>query len=182
VTWSSEEVAVDFHLRGSLPILGRTPRVLASLLADLPSEWTMTSEGPGAWSAYDVVGHLIHGERTDWIPRAKRILESGTTAPFDAFDRNAQFRDSGDKSLGELLLEFESLRDANLRELESLRLTTLDMTRQGMHPELGVVTLGQLLATWVVHDLNHIGHVAEVMSRQYREAVGPWRAYLDILG
>ena len=172
---------MDFDLVGSLPILGRTPRVLASLLAELPSEWTMANEAPGTWSAYDVVGHLIHGERTDWIPRAKRILENGTTVPFDAFDRNAQFRDSGDKSLGELLFEFERLRDANLRELESLHLTTLDMSRQGIHPELGVVTLGQLVATWVVHDLNHIGQIAEVMSRQYREVVGPWRAYLDIL-
>jgi len=173
---------VDFNLARSLPILARTPHVLASLLADLPSEWTITNDRPGTWSAYDVVGHLIHGERTDWIPRASRILEKGTTVPFDAFDRNAQFRDSGGKSLRELLEEFDELRGANLRELEALHLTTSDMTREGIHPELGVVTLGQLLATWVAHDLNHIGQVVEVMSRQYREAVGPWRAYLDILG
>ena len=173
---------MDFDLARSLPILACTPHVLASLLADLPSEWTITNDRPGTWSAYDVVGHLIHGERTDWIPRASRILEKGTTVPFDAFDRNAQFRDSGGKSLRELLEEFDELRGANLRELEALHLTTSDMTREGIHPELGVVTLGQLLATWVAHDLNHIGQVVEVMSRQYREAVGPWRAYLDILG
>jgi len=173
---------VDFDIAGGLPILARTPRVLASLLADVPPQWTITNNGPGTWSAYDVVGHLIHGERTDWIPRARRILEKGTSVPFDTFDRNAQFRDSGGKSFRELLAEFEGLRGANLRELEALHLTTSDMSREGMHPELGAVTLGQLLATWVAHDLNHIGQVVEVMSRQYREAVGPWRAYLDILG
>ena len=173
---------MNFNLARSLPILACTPRVLASLLADLPSEWTMANDGPSTWSAYHVVGHLIHGERTDWMPRVRRILEKGTSVPFDSFDRDAQFRQSGGKSLRELLEEFDELRAANLRELESLHLTALDMSREGMHPELGVVTLGQLLATWVAHDLNHIGQVVEVMSRQYREAVGPWRAFLDILG
>ncbi len=172
---------MDFDLAKGVPILLRTPRVLAALLGDLPVEWTNANDGADTWSAYDVVGHLLHGERTDWMPRARRILEKGRSVPFDTFDRTAQFVESRGKSLGDLLMEFAELRAGNVRDLEALTLTASDMTREGMHPQLGVVTLGQLLATWVAHDLNHIGQVVEVMSRQYREAVGPWRAYLDIL-
>jgi hypothetical protein len=173
---------MDFDLKRALPILARTPRVLAELLRDLPEQWTTAKDGPDTWSAHDVVGHLIHGERTDWMPRARRILEKGRSVPFDTFDRTAQFVGSRGKSLRDLLTEFAGLRAGNVRDLEALHLTASDMRREGMHPELGVVTMGQLLATWVAHDLNHIGQVVEVMSRQYREAVGPWRAYLDILG
>jgi len=173
---------MDFDLETAVPILARTPRVLATLLSDLPREWTNAKDGADTWSAFDVVGHLIHGERTDWMPRARRILEQGKSTPFDTFDRAAQFEQSRGKSLGGLLAEFAELRAANVRGLEAFHLTTSDMKREGTHPELGVVTLGQLLATWVAHDLNHLGQIAEVMSRQYRETVGPWRAFLDILG
>lgn len=173
---------MDFDLALAIPILAHTPRVLATLLADLPEDWTTANDGSDTWSPYDVVGHLNHGERSDWVPRARRILEKGKSVPFDAFDRTAQFAESRGKSLGDLLTEFTELRAGNIRELVALHLTASDMKREGMHPQLGVVTLGQLLATWVAHDLNHIGQIAEVMSRQYREAVGPWRAYLDILG
>jgi len=173
---------MEFELARALPILTRTPRVIGELLLESPEEWTAARNDPDTWSAYDVVGHLIHGERTDWMPRARRILEKGRSVPFDTFDRTAQFVESRGKSLADLLAEFAELRATNLRDLEALRLSESDMRREGMHPELGVVTMGQLLATWVAHDLNHIGQVVEVMARQYREAVGPWRAYLDILG
>jgi hypothetical protein len=173
---------MEFDLARALPILARTPRVLAELLRGLPAEWTTAKDSPDTWSAYDVVGHLIHGERTDWMPRARRILEKGRSVPFDTFDRNAMFVESKGKSLGDLLDEFAELRARGLRELEALHLKDSDMSREGMHPQLGVVTMGQLLATWVAHDLNHIRQVVEVMSRQYRQAVGPWKAYLDILG
>ena len=173
---------MEFELARALPILTRTPRVIAELLLESPEEWTAARNDPDTWSAYDVVGHLIHGERTDWMPRARRILEKGRSVPFDTFDRTAQFVESRGKSLADLLAEFAELRATSLRDLEALRLSESDMRREGMHPELGVVTMGQLLATWVAHDLNHIGQVVEVMARQYREAVGPWRAYLDILG
>ncbi len=173
---------MDFDLAKGVPILAQTPRVLTALLGDLPAEWTLAKDGADTWSAYDVVGHLIHGERTDWMPRARRILDQGKSLAFDTFDRAAQFAESRGKSLNRLLSEFAGLRAANVRDLEALRLGALDMKREGMHPELGVVTLGQLLATWVAHDLNHLGQIAEVMSRQYRAAVGPWRAFLDILG
>ena len=173
---------MDFDLARGIPILAQTPRVLAVLLADLPEDWSAANDGADTWSPYDVVGHLIHGERSDWMPRARRILDKGRAVPFDAFDRTAQFQESRGKSLGDLLTEFTELRAGNIRDLEALHLTASDMSREGMHPQLGVVTMGQLLATWVAHDLNHIGQVVEVMSRQYREAVGPWRAYLDILG
>ncbi len=173
---------MDFDLARGIPTLARAPQVLTALLVDLPEVWTAANDGADTWSAYDVVGHLIHGERTDWIPRARRILDKGRSVPFDTFDRTAQFAESRGKSLHDLLTEFAELRAGNVRDLEALRLTASDMRREGMHPQLGVVTMGQLLTTWVAHDLNHVGQVAEVMSRQYREAVGPWRAYLDILG
>lgn len=173
---------MDFDMALAIPMLAQTPRVLASFLTDLPVAWSAANDGADTWSPYDVVGHLNHGERSDWIPRARRILDKGKSVPFDAFDRTAQFAESRGKSLGDLLNEFTELRAGNIRELEAFHLTASDMKREGMHPQLGVVTLGQLLATWVAHDLNHIGQIAEVMSRQYREAVGPWRAYLDILG
>ena len=163
-------------------VLQRTPATLNALLRDLPEPWLVHNEGPETWSPYDVIGHLIHGEETDWIPRAKIILEHGEARAFDPFDRVAMFEKSKAQSIAELLDTFARLRAENLRELQSLNLTADLLNKRGRHPELGVVTLRQLLATWVVHDLGHVRQVVRVMSKQYRDAVGPWKAYLSILG
>ena len=162
-------------------MLRATPGVLRSWLAALPESWIRSNEGSDTWSPYDIVGHLIHGERTDWIPRLELILAQGEARPFTPFDRFAQFRDSRGKSLDELLDCFTELRQTNVARLESLRLSPTDLERRGRHPELGPVTLGQLLATWVAHDLNHLGQIARVMGRQYTSAVGPWLEYLPLL-
>ena len=173
---------VNFTLDSAVPLLRATPSVLRAWLTDLPAEWTKSNEGPDTWSPYDIIGHLIHGERTDWIPRLELILTYGDSKPFTPFDRFAQFQDSQGKSLQELLDTFEELRQTNLTRLEAHRLQLSDLDRRGRHPELGPVTLGQLLATWVAHDLNHLGQIARVMCRQYTEAVGPWIEYLPLLG
>jgi hypothetical protein len=165
----------------AIPVLERTPGVLRALLAGLPDEWTTAREGPESWSPYDVVGHLIHGERTDWIPRAELILRRGEAEPFPPFDRVAMFRESAGKSLGELLDTFARLRGESLVRLRGLGLTPADLERRGRHPELGPVTLSQHLATWVAHDLSHIRQIVRVMGRQYADAVGPWTAYLPML-
>ena len=173
---------MDFDLKHAIEILGRTPVVLNSLLRDLPESWLVQNEGPETWSPYDVVGHLIHGEETDWIPRAKIILEHGEARPFEPFDRVAMFEKSKGKTITELLDTFARVRAENLRELRTMNLTPALLARRGTHPELGTVTLKQLLATWVVHDLGHIRQVVRVMAKQYRDEVGPWKAYLAILG
>ena len=172
---------MDFQLRHATDILRRTPATLNSLLLDLPEPWLVQNEGPETWSPYDVVGHLIHGEETDWIPRAKIIIEHGEARAFEPFNRVAMFEESDGKSVAELLDRFARLRAENLRELHALNITADLLEKRGRHPELGVVTLRQLLSTWVVHDLGHIRQVVRVMSQQYRHAVGPWRAYLAIL-
>jgi uncharacterized damage-inducible protein DinB len=172
---------MDFSLDLALPVLRATPEVLRAWLGNLPDGWTRANEGPETWSPYDIVGHLIHGERTDWIPRLELILAQGDSRPFTPFDRFAQFQDSRGKSLSELLDTFAELRRTNVARLESLWLQPSDFQRPGRHPELGPVTLGQLLATWVAHDLNHLGQIARVMGRQYTEAVGPWLEYLPLL-
>ena len=173
---------MEFRLDDALPVLQRTPAVLHALLLDLPGRWTAGNEGLGTWSPFDVVGHLIHGERTDWVPRVEHMLRHGDTLPFAPFDREAMFAASEGLSLTELLDTFGRLRAENLVRLAALRLSDADMARRGRHPEIGVVTIGQHLATWVAHDLGHLGQVVRVMARQYSEAVGPWRAYLPILG
>lgn len=173
---------MEFKLDDVIDILGRTPPTLRILLEGLPEPWARGNEGPETWSPFDVVGHLIHGERTDWIQRARIILESGDSMAFEPFDRFAQYRASRGKSLEELLETFASLRRRNLETLGGWKLTAADFSRRGLHPELGEVTLGQLLATWAVHDLNHIGQIARAMAKQYRSEVGPWKAYLGILG
>jgi hypothetical protein len=175
-------VAMDFRFDEALPILRRTPGVLRALLLDLPPVWTDATEGPGTWSPFDVVGHLIYGERTDWLPRVERMLQQGDTIPFDVFDREAMFTASKGLSLAELLDTFERLRMENLERLVALGLTDADLARRGRHPEFGVVTMKQHLATWVAHDLGHISQVVRVMARQYTETIGPWRAYLSIVG
>jgi hypothetical protein len=165
----------------SVAILARTPPTLDSLLRELPAAWIAAHEGGQTWSPFDVIGHLIHGERTDWIPRARIILDHGEDRAFDKFDRFAQFSASEGRTLPSLLDEFAMLRRESLRELASLRLTEADFDRRGRHPELGVVTLRQLLATWVAHDLDHIVQISRVLARQYSDEVGPWRAYLRII-
>ena len=173
---------MNFELAQAIEILSRTPATLNSLLRDLSDPWLVENEGPDTWSPYDVIGHLIHGEETDWIPRAKIILEHGESRAFEPFDRVVMFEASRGKSIDALLDTFAELRAKNVCELESLNLTSELLDKRGRHPELGVVTLRQLLSTWVVHDLGHIRQVVRVMSKQYREAVGPWKAYLSILG
>jgi uncharacterized damage-inducible protein DinB len=170
----------EFDLEDAVAILGRTPASLSALLVDLPERWVRATEGDGTWSPYDVVGHLIHGERTDWLPRARHIL-AGERQPFKTFDRTAQFTESQGKSMDELLATFADLRRESVAALMELNLTSADLSRTGQHPELGEVTLGQLLATWVVHDLDHLGQIARTMAKVYTTAVGPWSAYLSIL-
>lgn len=172
---------MDFDLTAGTAILARTPGTLRAMLSGLPSDWTDATEGPETWSPYDIVGHLIHGERTDWIPRARIILEQGENRRFTPFDRFAQFRESQGKRLADLLDEFDELRRDNLETLAGWRLTDVQLVLESEHPELGHVTLRQLLAAWVVHDLGHIAQAARVMAKQYREPIGPWRAYLTIV-
>ena len=172
---------MEYNLNHTIAILSRTPATINVLLRDLPESWTLQNEGENTWSAFDVVGHLIHAERTDWMPRAKVILQFGETKKFDPFDRWAQKRESEGKSLGQLLDEFARLRSESLAELRALNLRQEDFERRGRHPSLGLVTLSELLATWAAHDLNHLHQVSRIMAHQYRDAVGPWSAYLGVL-
>ncbi len=162
-------------------VLGRTPATLRALLVPLRDPWVACDEGPGTFSPRDVLGHLILGEETDWIPRARIILEHGESRPFDPFDRFGFRESAASLTVAELLDRFEALRSRNLDNLASLRLGPADLERKGLHPELGPVTLGELLATWIAHDLDHVAQVARVMARRCREDVGPWRAFLRIL-
>jgi DinB superfamily len=162
-------------------MLARTPAVLDTLLRGLPDGWLLAHEGGETWSPRDVVGHLIHGERTDWMPRVRRILEEGDRVAFDPFDRFAQFRESEGKLMNDLLDEFSTLRAANLRALSDLALDETALERPGLHPSLGAVTMRNLLATWVAHDLDHLMQISRAMARQYSDEVGPWRAYLRII-
>ena len=172
---------MEFQLDLAIPVLRRTPSVLQTLLAGLDDAWIHGDYGDGTFSPFDIVGHLIQGEQTDWIVRARIILEHGPSRPFDKYDRYAQFEASRGKSLGDLLDEFERLRAANLATLAGLHLTPDKLALRGTHQALGEVTLEQLLATWVVHDLNHIAQIARCMAAQYETAVGPWKQYLGIL-
>jgi uncharacterized damage-inducible protein DinB len=172
---------MDYQYEQAVAILRRTPATLTALLHGLPEAWTMSTEGLGTWSAYDIVGHLLHGDEADWIARTRIILEQGEQRPFDAFNRTAMFEQYQGCSLDQLLAAFEEARANNLATLSELHITPAQLTRTGTHPTLGTVTLSQLLATWVAHDLNHIGQIVEVMARQYAEAVGPWSANLAIL-
>lgn len=172
---------MNFDLAKSLDMLGRTPIVLDALLRGTSPAWHTINEGPDTWSAYDIVGHLIHGEETDWVPRARIILEHGAAQPFEPFDRFAQFNRFERTSLEALLDQFAKLRQDNLEAVQSWQLTEAQLALPGHHPELGAVSLRQLLAAWVVHDLNHIAQISRVMAKGYTEEVGPWRAYLSIL-
>jgi hypothetical protein len=172
---------MNFDVDKSIEILERTPRVIECLLDGISGEWTGSTEGPNSWSTYDVVGHLIHGEKTDWMPRLEIILSGGADTTFPPFDRFAQFKDSAGKSIRKLLEEFRELRRANISALRARRLTVAHLKQTGTHPALGTVTLEQLLATWVVHDLDHIAQIARAMAARYTSDVGPWKEYLKIL-
>jgi hypothetical protein len=181
MTAQTDRTRRSFVMDEAVAILTRTPATLDALLRGLPDGWIVGHEGGDTWSPFDVIGHLIHGERTDWVPRAKIILEHGEARPFDTFDRLAQFSTSNGRTLASLLDEFATLRREGLRELAGLGVTDKDLDRRGRHPQLGVVTLRQLLATWVAHDLDHVVQISRVLARQYSDEVGPWRAYLRIV-
>ena len=170
-----------FDLEEAVAVLARTPEALRAMLDGAPAGWVRGDEGAGTWSPYAVIGHLIHGEKTDWIPRARIVLEQGEGRPFDRFDREAMLREPQDRSLEALLDEFARRRGESLATLRGWKLGPAELARRGTHPAFGPVTLAQLIAAWVVHDLDHVTQVARVMAKQYTEAVGPWRAYLSVL-
>jgi uncharacterized damage-inducible protein DinB len=177
----TKELTMHFSIDKSIEILERTPGVLHAMLQNISADWTTKNEGGETWSVYDIIGHLIHGEKTDWIPRAEIILSEGPDKTFEAFDRFAQFEESKGKSLTQLLDEFKILRNENITLLRSKKLSGKDLEKKGIHPAFGEVTLSELLATWVVHDLNHIAQISRVMAKQYKPEVGPWIEYLRIL-
>jgi hypothetical protein len=172
---------MDFHLQQTISFLTRTPAALNALLRDLPDALALRNEGGETWTPFDIVGHLIHADRTDWMARTKKILQFGETQPFDPFDRLGQVRLSQGKSLSQLLDEFSRVRSEKLDELRALNLRPEDLNRRGRHPSLGPITLSELLATWAVHDLTHLHQLSRVMAYQYRETVGPFSAYLGVL-
>jgi hypothetical protein len=175
----AQEREMDFNLDEAIPVLERTPALLTTLLDDLPEDWTRVNEGPDTWSPREVVAHLIHGERTDWIPRARIILRQESYRRFDPFDRFAELKT--ERPLKDLLEEFDHLRSGNVATLRGWNLKEKDMELTGEHPEFGTVTMRQLLATWVVHDLSHIAQITRTMARAYTLAVGPWTAYFRVL-
>lgn len=173
--------AVTYSLENTIALLSHMPPALGALLCGLPDDWTMCNEGQNTWSAYDIVGHLVHCEIDDWIPRARRILADGETTPFDPFDRQGHRKLVVGKTLAQLLDDFAARRAANVDELRSWKLASADLEKRGLHPALGPVTLSELLAAWAAHDLNHLHQMARVMAHPYREAVGPFRAYLGVM-
>ena len=172
---------MKLNLNDTIKLLGRTQTILSVIFMDLPESLLRCNEGTGTWSPYDVLGHLVHGEKTDWIPRVKIILEHGENRAFDPFDREAMLASNEGKSVQSLLDEFTQLRRENLRTLQMLNLTSEDLARRGTHPALGTVTLDQHLATWVVHDLDHVSQILRVIAKQHVQTVGPWKEYLSIL-
>ncbi len=171
---------MEYQLTEAIEVLERTPKVLEQLLSGLSDSWIINNEGPDTWSPYDIVGHLIHGEKTDWIPRTNIILSDGDKK-FTPYDRFAQFTESKGKSLQQLLTEFRELRQQNISILLSKNLTDADLNKTGIHPDFGSVILKQLLSTWVAHDLTHISQIVRVMAKQYKAEVGPWTAYVSVL-
>lgn len=172
---------MQFKLAEATQILERTPATLTAMVSGMPETWLKCTEGAGTWSAYDVVGHLIHGELTDWMPRTRMILQHGESKAFEPFDRIAMFRDDQNRPIGDLLDQFAFLRAENLVTLQNMKLSEEEFSRRGTHPELGSVTLKQLLATWVAHDMSHIAQIARVTAKQYCHEVGPWKQYLSIM-
>ena len=181
MTLQTDRTRRPFVMEEAVAILERTPAVLDAMLRGLPDGWIAAHEGGETWSPFDVIGHLIEGERTDWLGRIRIILEHGDSRAFDSFDRLAQFAESERATLAARLDEFASLRRESLDALERMRLTDADLDREGRHPELGAVTMRNLLATWVAHDLDHVSQIARVIAGQYADEVGPWRKYLRII-
>jgi hypothetical protein len=176
-----EDGMKEHNLQDTVALLTRTPIALNALLRDLPESWILSNEGENTWTVFDVVGHLIYADRTDWLQRAEIILNFGESRPFEPFDREGQTREIEGKSIDQLLDEFIRLRSENLDKLRGLNLRQEDLQRRGVHPSLGVVTLSGLLATWVTHDLTHLHQISRIMAYQYGDAVGPWRKYLGVL-
>jgi hypothetical protein len=172
---------MKFNLNKSIQILERTPKVLNAYLKDLDKDWVYNNEGENTWSPFDIVGHLVHGEKTDWITRTKILLKNNPKLKFDSFDRFAQIETSKGKSLTELLEEFEQLRKENIKTLKAFKISENEFEYKAIHSELGVVNLKQLLATWTVHDLGHIAQISRVMAKQYKNEVGAWFAYIGVL-
>lgn len=172
---------MDFDLNKSIEILERTPSVIETLLKDISDDWAFNNEGEDTFSPFDVVGHLIHGEKTDWVTRMLIILSDSHDKAFQPYDRFAQFEESKGKSMDQLLAEFKTLRQQNLAILKAKNVSAEDLAKTGIHPKFGAVTLQQLLATWTIHDLSHIAQITRVMCKQYKSAVGPWVDYLPIL-
>ena len=172
---------MEHDLSRTMALLSKTPPALNALLRDLPESWTLKNEGEGTWTVFDVVAHLIHGERTDWMRRTKIVLQFGESRTFEPFDRLGHINESRGISLAQLLDQFALLRSENLLELRAMDLRHEDLERRGRHPALGVVTLSQLLSTWAVHDLTHLHQISRIMAHQYGDAVGPWSDYLGVL-
>lgn len=172
---------MQFELAKAVEILSRTPDIVETMLNGLSDEWIKPNEGGETWSPYDIVGHYIHGEKTDWVSRMEIILSDKAEKSFEPFDRFAQFTNSNGKSLVELLDEFKQLRKENIEKLRSANISEPDLEKTGIHPAFGIVTLKQLLATWVVHDLSHINQLSRVLAKQYDAEVGPWKEYLGVL-
>ena len=172
---------MEFDLTTGMAVLERTPSVLRALLGGLPDAWLRATEGPGTWSAYDILGHLIHGDRTNWMPRVEHLLRHGQSVAFPAFERESMLREPTGEPVLARLETFAAVRAGSLARLSAMQLTPNDLDRRGLHPELGVVELRQHLATWTAHDLSHIAQIVRVMARQYGDAVGPWKAYLPLV-
>jgi len=172
---------MKFQLDDAIAILGRTPATLDAMLRGLPEAWLHANEGPETWSPFDVVGHLVAGERKDWVPRLRLILERGDSQPFEPFNRTAMFEESKGKTIAELLDTFATLRAQNVETVRALQLEPADYVRPGLHPSLGPVKLEQLLATWVTHDMTHLAQISRVIAKQFTDEVGPWREYIGVL-
>jgi len=172
---------MKFQIEKAIEILSQTPTVVKSLLGNLSDDWIKNTSNSKNWSPFDIIGHLIHGEETDWIPRVEIIVAQGENLTFEPFDRFAQFEKSKNKTLNELIETFAVSRTKNLGILREMNLTEEKLKLKGTHPELGEVTLEQLLATWVVHDLNHLKQLVTVLAYKYAENVGVWKEYLSIL-
>lgn len=172
---------MEHNLQDTLALLGRTPATLNALLRDLPDDWTHSNEGVDTWSPVEVIGHLVHGERTDWIPRARLILQHGESRAFEPFDMQGHLREIQGKLLPQLLDDFAQLRTHNVFELRAWKLQPQQLAKRGLHPALGSVTLSELLATWVSHDLTHLHQVSRILAYRYRDAVGPWKKYLGVM-
>lgn len=172
---------MQFELQKSVEILERTPLILEAYLGGLSKDWLKNNEGENTWSPYEILGHLVYGEKTDWMVRVKTILRTSENKLFEPFDRLAQLKEDQDRPIAELLTDFNVLRTSNLEELRALNISDEDLQLTGIHPEFGEVTLGQLITTWVVHDLGHIGQISRVMAKQYKNEVGPWINYLSVL-